>query len=59
MAFLQQNLATIITGAAVLAVTGLAVAFMIKNRREHKRCGGCTGCDEGGCPYERYGQDGN
>jgi len=42
--FLQKNLATILVGAAVLALVVLVVRHLIKEKK-HSACGGgCGGC---------------
>ena len=59
--FLQKNIATILVGAAVLALVVLVVRHLIKEKK-HSACGGgCGGCggscgcgggdegEEGGC----------
>lgn len=48
LAFLQQNLATIVIS---LGLTGL-VALAIRQMVRQKKSGGCAGCPEGkACPH--------
>lgn len=53
IAFIIKNLATIITGAIVLAVCALAVRSLVRGRRSGGGCacgGSCAGCGaEGAC----------
>lgn len=47
LAFIQQNIATILIGAALAALLALAVLSMVRNRLKGKSA---CGCDCGGCP---------
>ena len=47
LAYLAQNLPTLIGAAIVLAVLALVTVKMVRDHRAHK--GGC-GCGCGGCP---------
>lgn len=51
IAFLTDNLATILVGIAVLAVLALAFGVMIRDRKKAARSSGCTGGCCGCCPH--------
>ena len=54
LAWIADNAATIIAAAAVLALVGIAVFSIVKQRKSKK--GGCTGnCASCGgcCPYSK------
>ncbi len=48
MAWLQENLATVIVAAVLVCAVALAVFFTIRARKK----GGSCSCGCGGCPYE-------
>lgn len=45
MGFILSNLATIIIGAVLLLVIIFAVISIIKDKKNGKCLGGCSGCD--------------
>lgn len=44
LAFLYENMATIIIGLVVLGLAALAVRSIWRDKKQGKSCGGCNGC---------------
>lgn len=47
MAWLMQNMGTIIPAILVFGIAGLAARSVWKNKKEGKCCGSCGGCSCG------------
>ena len=60
LALLQNNLATILISAALLAIVCLIITSMIQSRKRGKgscSCGGCSGCGQSACSQNKTTHD--